>query len=232
MASDISSPSTRFFVLKKVNQGQYDTDFDRTSSNFGPTLSCLRCGESVGLLTWLPPYLGALELYGTDYGDVVDGPGGGLLVTERFAEDFKAAGLTGLSGFHPVEVTRVRRKRRGPKPGPPPRYLFVTPNYGPTALDLERSRLIRTEPRACTWCRTAGTDAIDGLALEEGTWDGADVFRPRGLWGTIIVSERFMRFAEAHAMDHMALVPIDKFVRDPLDLFYPRSVQVRPPNES
>jgi hypothetical protein len=218
--------------LDKLNEGQYDTEFDPVEPKYGPAARCPQCGDFVGSLTWLPPYKGELELYGRSYGDVVDGPCGDLLVTERFAEDFKAAGLTGLSDFHPVEVTRVRRGRRGPKPGPPPRYLFVTPTYGPTALDLERSRLIRSKPRGCTWCRTAGTDAIDGLALEEGTWDGADVFWPRGLWGTIIVSERFMRFAETHAMDHMALVPIDKFVRDPLDLFYPRSVQVRPPNES
>ena len=54
-------------------------------------------------LTWLPPYEGELELLGKDFGDVVIGPCGGLLITERFAEDFKAEGLTGLSGFHPVE---------------------------------------------------------------------------------------------------------------------------------
>jgi hypothetical protein len=162
----------------------------------------------------------------------MEGPCGGLLVTERFAEEFKAEGLTGLSGFHPVEVLRVRRKGRGPKPGPPPRYLFVTPAYGQPALDMERSRLRISKPIECSWCRSTGIDANDGLALEEGTWNGEDVFRPRGLWGVIIVSERFMRFAERHAMSHFALVPIDKYVWDPLGLYYPHSLQTDPPSRS
>jgi hypothetical protein len=231
MASDLPSAPTRFFVLKKLNEGRHDTEFGTDNPNVGPALSCPQCGGGIGLLTWEPPYQGELELYGSDFGDLVEGAGGDLLVTERFAEDFKAEGLKGLSGFHPVEVTRVRRKRRGPKPGPPPRYLFVMPAYGTAAVDMERSRLKRTRPRACTWCREAGIDAIDGLALEEGTWHGEDVFRPRGLWGRVIVSERFMRFAERHAMSHFAFVPIEKFVSDPLDLFYPRSVQLNPPSK-
>lgn len=221
MASDPSPSSSRFFVLKKVNEGRHDTEFDRVSSNMGPPMSCPRCGGSVGLLTWLPPYQGELELYGKEFGDLMKGPCGGLIVTERFAEDFQAEGLTGLSGFHPVEVTRVLKRGRGPKPGPPPRYLFVTPVYGQPALNLERSRLRRIRPVECSWCRNANVDAIDGLFLEEGSWTGEDVFRPRGLWGVIIVSERFKRFAERYAMSHMAFIPMEEYVWDPLGHFYP-----------
>ncbi|MBN1208892.1 MAG: hypothetical protein JXB05_28800 [Myxococcaceae bacterium] len=75
-------------------------------------------------------------------------------------------------------------------------------------------------------------DAIDGLALEAGTWKGEDVFRPRGLWGRIIVSARFMHFAERHAMSHMTLVPLEKYVWDPLGLYYPRPLQLEPPSRS
>ncbi|MCP3140184.1 hypothetical protein [Pyxidicoccus xibeiensis] len=152
-----------------------------------------------------------------------------MLVTERFAEDFKAEGLTGLSGFRPVEVKRVRRKRRGPKHGPPPTYLLVTAAYGNPALDMERSRILSKTPVACSWCRYVGPDAIDGLALEEGTWKGEDIFRARGMWGELIVSERFKRFAERHAMSHMALVPIEKYVWDPLGLLHPEQP---PPSSS
>jgi hypothetical protein len=77
-----------------------------------------------------------------------------------------------------------------------------------------------------------GADAIDGFVLEPGTWRGEDVFRPRGLWGTITTSERFMRFAERHAMRHMTFVPIEKYVWDPSGLYYPRSTQTDPPNRS
>ena len=232
MASDISSHPTRFFVMKKLLGGHHDTEFSTVKPNIGPAPICPQCGDPLGALVWHPPYRVELELHGKDFGDLMEGPGGELLVTERFAEDFKAEGLTGLSGFHPVEVMRVRGKRRGPKPNPPPRYLCVTPAHGHPALDMERSRLRISKPLECTWCRYAGIDAIDGLVLEPGTWNGEDVFRPRGLWGRIIVSERFMRFAERHAMSHMTLVPIEKYVWDPLGLYYPRPLQLQPPSKS
>ncbi len=231
MASDAPGHPPRFFVLEKLREGEHDTEFERVSSNMGPAMLCPQCKEGIGSLTWRPPYQGEVELHGKEYGDLVKGPCGGLLVTERFAEDFKSEGLTGLSGFHPVEVTRVRRKRRGSTPGPPPRYLFATLAYGDPALDMERSRLLSKEPFQCTWCRDMGIDAIDGLVLEEGTWKGEDVFRPRGLWGIILVSVRFMRFAERHAMSHIAFVPMEKYVWDPSGLIYPRPVQEQPPNK-
>jgi hypothetical protein len=231
MVSDAPFPSPRFFVVEKLREGHHDTEFGTDDLNTGPAPRCPRCGDFVGLLTWLPPYRGELELYGKDYGGLMHAPGGGLLITERFAEAFKEEGLTGLSGFHPVEIARVRRKRRGPKPGPPPRYLYVIPAYGNPALDMARSRILSKKPMKCTWCRYAGPDAIDGLVLEEGTWKGEDVFRPRGMWGVIIVSERFMRFAERQAMSHMTLVPMEKYVWDPLGLVHPRPTQLDPPNK-
>jgi hypothetical protein len=220
MASDVSSSTPRFFVLEKQNKGHHDTEYSKIKLNIGPPLSCPQCGGPIGMLSWQPPYRVELELHGKDFGDLMEGSGGDLLVTERFAEDFKAEGFTGLTGFHPVEVMRVRRRRREPHPAPPPRYLVVTPTYGPPALDVERSRFKSSKPvKTCTWCRKITPDAIAGLTLEAGTWRGEDVFRPRGLWGVLIVSERFMRFAERHAMSHMTLVPIEKYVWDPLGLY-------------
>lgn len=232
MDYDAPSPSPRFFVLKRLNEGQHDTEFDTVDLHTGPPLHhCPQCGDPVGPLSWQPPYQGTLELYGKDYGDFIECSGDDLLVTERFAEDFKAEGLTGLHGFHPVEVLRVRRMRRGPKPGPPPRYLTVTVSYGPTALDMDRSRIWSKKPMKCSGCGYAGIYAIDGLALNEATWNGEDVFRPRNLSGVIIVSERFMRFAERHAMSNLAFVPSEKYVWDPLGHYYPRPVQLQPPSK-
>lgn len=227
MASDPSSSPPRFFVLKKRNEGLHDTEFSKVDPNRGPPFHCPQCGGIIGMLTWPPPYRVEVELYGKEFGDVIEGPGGSILVTERFAEDFQAEGLTGLSGFHPVEVTRVIRKRRGPKPGPPPRYLFVTPAFGNAAVDIERSRILGNRPTQCTWCRKVRPDAIDGFTLEEGTWKGEDIFRPRGLWADLVVSERFVRFAERHAMSHLDFVLIEKFVWDPL-----RRLTAQPPETS
>lgn len=223
MASDAPAPLPRFFVMKKRLGGTHDSGFSMVEQNVGPAHRCPQCGDLIGMLTWQPPYKVELELHGQDFGDLLEGPGGNVLVTERFAEDFQAEGLTGLSGFHPVEVMGVRRKRRGPPPGSPPRYLFVTPVFDRPAVDVERSRFRITQPMVCTGCRSIGVDAIDGFALEAGTWSGEDVFRPRGLWGVMVVSERFMRFAERHALSHMTLVPIEKYVWDPLGHYSPPS---------
>lgn len=216
MASEPSTQDMRFFVLDKRNQGTHDTEFSRLGSNLGPAPRCPRCGETVGSLTWQPPYQGELELHGTSFGDLLKGPCGGLLVTERLARDFTAEGLTGLGGFHPVELTRVRRKRRGAQAAPPPHYVFVTPAYGRPALDMQRSSIRSKRPAECVECRYTSPDAIDGLVLETGTWSGEDVFRPRGLWGVILVSERFRRFAGRYDLDHMTLVPSEEYVWNPM----------------
>ena len=51
---------------------------------------------------------------------------------------------------------------------------------------------------------------------EPGSWQGEDVFRPRGKRGSILVSERFAEFARRHALTNMKLTPTEEFVWDPL----------------
>jgi hypothetical protein len=208
----------RFFIMKRLLEGPHDTGFSKVKPSRGPALRCPQCGEPLGMLTWQPPYAVEIERHGEDLGDLLEGPGGDILVTERFAEAFQAEGLRGMSGFQPVEIVRIRGKRLGAEPRSLPRYRFVTVTSDGPALDMERSHLRISKPVVCSQCRYAGIDAIEGLVLEAGTWKGEDVFRPRGLWGRILVSERFMRLAERHAMSHMAWVPIDKYVWNPLGL--------------
>jgi hypothetical protein len=57
-----------------------------------------------------------LVRYGEELGDFIEASGNDLLLSERFAQAFWEEGLTGLEGFHPVEVVRVRRARRLPPP--------------------------------------------------------------------------------------------------------------------
>ncbi len=90
---------------------------------------------------WLPPHRAELVLHGEELGDFIDVFGNDLLVSERFAQAFREEGFTGLEGFHPVEVVRVRRKRRGPKPAHIPRYLLVRVCFGRAAVDVARSRI-------------------------------------------------------------------------------------------
>ncbi|HEY0096165.1 MAG TPA: hypothetical protein VGB96_17690, partial [Archangium sp.] len=136
---------------------------------------------------------------------------------ERFARAFREEGLTGLEGFHPVEVVRVRRKRRGPKPAHVPQYLAVTACFGRAAVDVARSRIRYAKPPTCDECRSEGADSIHGFTLEPGTWKGEDIFRPRGLYGDVVVSERFARLVERHGFTNMRLTPTEELVWDPLE---------------
>jgi hypothetical protein len=219
MASDEQS-SPRFFVLDDDLFGPHDTKFDDVEPvNQGDAPRCARCNAGLGMRTWLPPYRVEIELYGQSLGDFVTGPGGNsFLLSERMAEAFQAEGLTGLSGFSPAEVVRVRRKRKGPKPGPVPRYFVVTSYFSRAAVDVTRSRLRYGDPVTCDECRSAGLDSVHGFALEPGTWQGEDVFRARGLPGTDIVSERFAGFIARHGLTNMKLIPAEEYVWDPLRL--------------
>lgn len=217
MASE-SFESPHFFVLTKDMIGsRYDTEVDTVEpDNLADAPRCPRCGDVIGMLKWLPPYRVELELHGQELGDYINAPGYELLISERFAEAFRAEGLTGLEGFHPVEVVRVRRKgKKALKPLTVPRYSVVWPCFGRGAVDVVLNRVRVSKLPTCPECRSTGVDAINGFVLEPGTWGGEDIFRPRGMQGDIIVSERFKDFVERHGLTNMVLTPTEQFVWDP-----------------
>lgn len=196
--------------------GPHDTQCDTVEpENLGDGPRCTRCGDPIGMRTWLPPYRVQLELHGQSLGDFIEGPGYHVLLSERMAEAIRAEGLTGLSGFYTAEVVRLRRNRKRAKPAPMPSYVVVTPCFGRGAVDQAHSLLRRNSPVKCPECRDPGTDTIHGFVLEPGTWQGEDVFRPRGLQGTIVVSERFAEFVQLHEFTNIKLTPTDTYVWDP-----------------
>lgn len=216
MASEASSIS-RFYVLDDGMFGAHDTKSEGVDPvHYGDAPRCSRCNAGLAMRTWLQPYRVELELYGQSLGDFVKGPGYSFLLSERMAEAFQSEGLTGLSGFDPAEVVRVRRKKKGPKSGTVPRYFVVTPCFSRAAVDVARSLLRYGAPVTCEECRSAGLDTAHGFVLEPGTWQGEDVFRARGLPGTDIVSERFAGFVARHGLTNMKLIPAEDYVWDPL----------------
>jgi hypothetical protein len=216
-----ASTSPRFFVLETSGiKSRYEVDVEKAEPvNRADAPRCPKCGDIIGLLTWLPPYRVELELHGEELGDYIRGTGYERLISERFAEAFRAEGLTGLESFHPVEVLRVRCMRKRPrKPLTVPRYYLVSPCFGRAAVDLVLNRVRFSKPPTCTECRSTGIDATHGFVLEPGTWAGEDIFRPRGMQGRVVVSERFKDFVERHGLTNMRLTPTERFVRDPSHL--------------
>ncbi len=217
MASE-SAASPRFFVLEKDETfSRYDADAETVDPvNLGDAPLCPRCGDPLGMLTWLPPYRAQLVRYGEELGDFIEASGNDLLLSERFAQAFREEGLTGLEGFHPVEVVRVRRARRLPKHSHLPQYVVVRPCIGRAAVDLKRGTLQYAAPPTCEECRSGDLDAVFGFTLEPGTWQGEDVFFARGLPGVVTVSERFERFVTRHGFTNMRLTPTERHVWNPL----------------
>lgn len=216
MASETATVP-RFFVLTEGAHGaRYDVDAEKANPvNRGDAPRCPSCGGAVGMLKWLPPYRVELKLYGQELGDFIE-ISTDLLISERFAEAFRAEGLTGLEGFHPVEVVKLRsRKKKVDKSLAVPRYVVASAPYGPAAVDLVLNRVRTVEPLTCMECRAAGINAINGFVLEPGTWGGEDIFRPRGMPGDLIVSERFKSFAERHGLTNVVLTPTEQYVWDP-----------------
>ncbi|HSP79360.1 MAG TPA: hypothetical protein VLQ93_12570, partial [Myxococcaceae bacterium] len=70
MDSEASS-SPRFFVLRGGATGsRYEADVEKAEPvNRADAPRCPRCGDFIGMLTWLPPYRVELELYGQELGD-------------------------------------------------------------------------------------------------------------------------------------------------------------------
>lgn len=213
MASD-----PRFFVLEPESDGPYRTSFlkaDGTQRGDAPL--CPKCGVAIGMRKWLPPYQVELTVHGDKgTGDYVMGSGGDLLLSERFAETFQKEGLNGFTGFHPVEVVDVIRRTKR-KAFEIPRYRFVSAVFARAAIDEARSLLRRPEVVTCDECRSTGLlDGIYGFGLDLGTWSGEDVFRPRGLQATVVVSERFAQLVSDHAFTNVKLTPTEQYVWDPL----------------
>ena len=170
-------------------------------------------------MRWLPPHQVELQLHGEEFGDLIKYSAYELLISERFVQSFQAEGLTGLEGFHPVEVRRMHRLRKGNrKPLTAPRYRVAATCFGPAAVDVVLNRMRISEPPTCAECRLTSVEAIHGILLEPGTWKGEDIFRPRGLPGDILVSDRFKRFIERHALTNIRLTPAEQYVWDPSQL--------------
>ncbi|ATB34859.1 hypothetical protein CYFUS_000266 [Cystobacter fuscus] len=216
MGSEVLT-SPRFFVLEGgATHSHHDVELDAVEPvNLGAGVDCPRCGGPIGMRQWLPPYRANLVLHGEAFGDFIGASGDDILISERLAQAFRDEGLTGLEGFHPVEILRVRKRGREPRPSASPHYVLVRACFGRAAVDLAHSQLRGAQPPACEECRYTHFESIHGFTLEPGTWKGEDIFRPRGLHGVLTVSERFERFVAQHEFTHLRLTPSEKYVWDP-----------------
>jgi hypothetical protein len=161
------------------------------------------------MLRMPPPYKVALELMRGDWPDVLSGSNDQLLFSQRAVDILKLDSMRGVEIAGKALVVQVTR--RG-KRLPPPEYWFCSIRHGPTAIDLRRSRPF---PPGCTpTCNVCLRSKCkwDSLAIDEATWDGADLFEARGLPGKKICTTRFRGLWSEAGLKGAVLLSLDEYV--------------------
>ncbi len=207
-----------FYVVEKDESDAPDSasaDFIRgEKTQSGDAARCARCGDFISMKQWLPPFRVEIECWGRKYPDVI-AEGQNMLVSARFQTLWREEGLVGLSEFHPVEIVKVRRKRK--LRGELPTYLLTRVPTSRTTLDFKASGLEWEDPPQCTECYGALIKRWKRVVVDEKTWAGEDLFVARGFPGSVLASERFKQFCERHQIGNARLIPAEEYGRD----FYP-----------
>jgi hypothetical protein len=181
----------KFFVMKQENRGglrALATDASPVSLQTGEAPYCPLCGAAMGWLSWLPPRrvkLRALSGVLTDF--VSDG--GWDLVSGEVCEGIRNRGIRTAATFPPVEIVSVRPARLM---RPDRRYYFLDLPISAAGLDEEKSGLVyKVREPYCNYCGGRIKKSRKCVVLEEGTWQGEDLFIPRKT-GDIVVTENFV----------------------------------------
>jgi len=206
----------KFFVLSNPNVGRTSTATMFTPVDGSPTgeaVRCPVCGNFIGMLPLLSPVRVELETWGTQFADIGFGPGDEILVSERFWNFYRTAGLKGLVDVGSAEI--VKLTAHGKMRQPMPHYLCCRAGRSRAAIDVVASGLERDKSQACDDCRQAGiTKRLKQLVLESDSWSGEDIFFARGLPGTILVSQRFQELFEIHQFCNCSPTPAEQFSFD------------------
>jgi len=216
-----------FYKIIQKPSGDEDTERYRTDFYFddndakGPALTCPDCGAFISMLVSLPPYHVHLETWGEDFGDLAFWSDE-VLVSRRFRDEFRKSGLKGLTLFEPVEILSQKRfgKSRG-KRLKPPEYFRVMPGIGAAKIDLGASGVEWKDVKraSCPRCLSNGgiLKSWQRIIVDEGSWNGADVFRAYGIRGNPLASSRFYEWSKKHDFRNLVFKPASECSHD----FYP-----------
>ncbi|MDR2171939.1 MAG: hypothetical protein LBP59_17480 [Planctomycetaceae bacterium] len=215
----------KFYILKKNNFltecGHADTEWLTATRNYGHAPQCPQCGKYYAGKEWLPPYNIELEMFTKQYGNVVMGAGGIIIVDNYFKDCFEKTNFTGLEFIGNVNIVKflcrpcVQKKSLGD----PPQYYLTKIKYGCAAMDHKESKSvfeIGKQP-TCNYCRLGGIIRYSRIVIDENTWDGTDVFFIRGIGGTIVTSQKFKDWWDSCYFNNCKIIPSEKANWDPFD---------------
>ena len=165
---------------------------------------CSSCQAKIGTLQWQPPF--HLKFTTNVFGDLCT-DGQDLLLSRQFREVCDQAKLRGIE-FAPEEVS-VRANTN-----PAIDYRVLRIQNVITRLDEQASGLVVSKLVGCQLCRVAARERVDRIRVDESSWNGLDVFRPSGLYGAVLVTERFVEMISEYSLTNFHFIHQDDY-REP-----------------
>jgi hypothetical protein len=204
-----------FYVLTKPEHGSHwDTEYMHEDEfRVGDAPRCVACGSYTGMKEWLPPYRVTVRAHGKAFGDFAFFSTSDFLMSSHAADSWRASGLRGIGEYRPVVVVSHR-----PAALPPPAYNRPILDQSTTAIDTEQTIVKSGTEISCRVCLSRDLDAVGAIAIDASTWNGEDIFTPRGLPGFVIVSDRFKQFVANAELTNVRLLRVDQHRWDDLDL--------------
>lgn len=187
--------------------------------NYEDAERCPVCGGFVSMKKWAQPHRVKLSSAKPEkWGDFVWGAGFSLLISQRFKEIYETEELTGFAEISPpVEFIRMGKLKTGEFPISPPIYHHVYVPWGGANQDDIASGLIYEKPDniKCSYCRVGvAWRKQEKIVIEEGSWNGTDIYKPRNSPVEFVVSERFKKVAEKYKLKNIWLIPVEKYGYD------------------
>ena len=213
----------KFFVLKPEEGLRFGRKWAyaqiQKPDNTGEAQHCPVCGDPVSQMKWLPPHnIKLSSAKPQKWGDIVWGAGFPLLVSSKFKGVYERESLSGIADFSPpVEMVRMGILKSGPFPNPPPSYHLIHLPWGGANQDDAASGLQHELPNkiTCTYCRSGVTwRKQDRIVIEDGSWDGSDIFKPRNAPIQFMISERFKQIADEYEFKNTWFIPAEKYGYD------------------
>jgi hypothetical protein len=213
---------TGFFVLEPVEnyfgtKWAYGEEVDPV--NLGEVDWCPVCGGVISLKPWLPPYRAKLSTAKPEkWGDFLWVGGTSLAVSARFREIYDKEEMRGIESFSgPIDIVRYGTRKAGDFPVTRPEYFVIRVPWGGANQDDVASGVNRQNPEVikCQYCRTGWSKHTQPrIVIEEGSWDGGDIFRARGTPTRYMVSAKFQAVCEKHRVTNVWLILDQEYAYD------------------
>lgn len=173
----------------------------QNKARYSRPAECPYCGDEIASGDWLPPHRIAFD--SPTVGDFASN-GTSFVLSDSCVAAVRAAKVTGLGiSQDPVEGT-----------GGDGVFFAGFPKPVLTRLNERESGVDVTEVSGCERCRVFSRRKVDRLRIDETTWNGEDVFRPSGLFGVVVVTQKFVEIIREGGFENFHFVHQDDFRED------------------